>query len=162
MKSVVLVFIFTLFTLQLSAQQITVSGTVTDDVGLPLPGVNIIEKGTTNGSQTDFDGNYSITTSVGSTLVFSYVGFESQEFKINSGKSILNLQMNAGAQLEEVVVTAYGAAGSARNIRIRGARSLQGKVSGVSVIRKERKKYKPVQKYQYRQRIVWENSRKYL
>ncbi|MCW9037624.1 von Willebrand factor type A domain-containing protein, partial [Altibacter sp.] len=92
-----------------------------------------------NGSQTDFDGNYSITTSVGSTLVFSYVGFESQEFKINSGKSNLNLQMNAGAQLEEVVVTAYGAAGSARNIRIRGARSLQGKVSGVSVTRKERK-----------------------
>ena len=51
------------------AQEKTISGTVTDDSALPLPGVNIIVKGTTNGTQSDFDGNYSIATEVGQTLV---------------------------------------------------------------------------------------------
>jgi TonB-dependent starch-binding outer membrane protein SusC len=67
------------FVVQLSfAQQKTISGTVTDDINLPLPGVNIIIKGTTSGTQSDFDGNYSITAEVGQTLVFSYVGFATQ------------------------------------------------------------------------------------
>ena len=61
------------------AQEKTISGTVTDDSGLPLPGVNIIVKSTTNGTQSDFDGNYSISTEVGQSLVYSYVGFDSQE-----------------------------------------------------------------------------------
>ena len=53
------------------AQEKTVSGTVTDSDGLPLPGVNIVVDGTINGAQTDFDGNYSITASVGDVLIYS-------------------------------------------------------------------------------------------
>ena len=56
------------------AQQKTVSGTVTDQGGLPLPGVNIVVEGTTTGTQTDFDGNYSIMAAQGETLLFTYIG----------------------------------------------------------------------------------------
>ena len=55
------------------AQVKTISGTVTDQVGLPLPGVNILVNGTTNGTQTDFDGNYSISASTGQVLIFTYI-----------------------------------------------------------------------------------------
>ncbi|MAP54656.1 von Willebrand factor type A domain-containing protein [Altibacter sp.] len=140
MKSTVLVFIFTLVAFQLSAQQITVSGTVTDDSGLPLPGVNIIEKGTRNGGQTDFDGHYSITVAVGNTLVFSYVGFNSQEVKISSKTHTLHIVLNAdNAQLDEVVVTGYGFSGRSNKIRVRGVSSLSGKTAGISMTRAERK-----------------------
>ncbi len=83
----------------------TVSGTLLDDTGLPLPGVNVIEVGTSNGTQTDFDGNYSIVVKGGRELAFSYVGFESKQLPIYS--SIMNVQLEAGAVLEEVVVTGY-------------------------------------------------------
>lgn len=66
------------------AQSKTVSGTVTDDQGLPLPGVNITIQGTTTGTQTDFDGNYSISAAEGETLVFSYLGFQNQQVIITS------------------------------------------------------------------------------
>ena len=56
------------------AQDKTISGTVTDSDGLPLPGVNIVVEGTSNGTQTDFDGNYSIAASEGQTLLFTYIG----------------------------------------------------------------------------------------
>lgn len=56
------------------AQEKTVSGTVTDQDGLPLPGVNIVVEGTTTGTQTDFDGNYSISASEGQTLLYTYIG----------------------------------------------------------------------------------------
>ena len=60
------------------AQQQTISGTVSDDSG-PLPGVNVLVKGTTNGTQTDFDGKYTINANVGDVLVFSYVGITTSE-----------------------------------------------------------------------------------
>ena len=88
------------------AQEKTVTGTVTDDVGLPLPGANIIIKGTSTGTQSDFDGNYSITANVGQTLQYSYVGFENQEIKVGAASSI-NVSLNPGAVLQEVVVTGY-------------------------------------------------------
>ena len=56
------------------AQDKAISGTVTDFEGLPLPGVNIVVEGTTNGTQTDFDGNYAIRASEGQALLFSYIG----------------------------------------------------------------------------------------
>ena len=60
------------FVVQLTfAQEKTISGTISDQSGIPLPGVNIIVKGTTNGTQTDFDGNYSITANVGDVLSYS-------------------------------------------------------------------------------------------
>ncbi|UZO80958.1 SusC/RagA family TonB-linked outer membrane protein [Aquimarina sp. ERC-38] len=90
------------------AQQSTISGTVTDNTGLPLPGVNIVVKGTNNGTQTDFDGKYSITANQGDVLLFSYVGFADQSITVGANTSI-NVQLEASAaELEEVVVVAYG------------------------------------------------------
>jgi len=70
-----------------TAQSVEVSGTVSDETG-PLPGVNIVEKGTTNGTTTDFDGNYSISVADGATLVFSYISFKTQEILVNGQNSI--------------------------------------------------------------------------
>ncbi len=90
------------------AQEKTVTGTVTDQDGLPLPGVNIVVEGTTNGTQTDFDGNYSISASQGQTLLFTYIGQKAMRQAVGSGNTV-NVQMTEDAQaLEEVVVTAQG------------------------------------------------------
>jgi TonB-linked SusC/RagA family outer membrane protein len=90
------------------AQEKTVSGTVTDQGGLPLPGVNIVVEGTTTGTQSDFDGNYSIRGSVGQTLLFTYIGQKNVRVTIGASNTI-NVQMEEDAQaLEEVVVTAQG------------------------------------------------------
>ncbi len=130
---------------QLHAQTVTISGTVTDDTGLPLPGANIIIKGTSDGTQTDFDGRYSINAQIGQKLVFTYVGFETKEVKVGA-KNIINVSLNSSASLEEVVVTGY----SENNDAIRKAmgysvrrndnyatskkeRKLKGKATGVQV-----------------------------
>ena len=90
------------------AQQKTVSGTVTDQGGLPLPGVNIVVEGTTTGTQTDFDGNFSIMASQGQTLLITYIGQKAVRQTVGAGSTI-NVQMEEDAQaLEEVVVTAQG------------------------------------------------------
>ncbi|MDE3741567.1 SusC/RagA family TonB-linked outer membrane protein [Maribacter polysaccharolyticus] len=90
------------------AQEKTISGTVTDQAGLPLPGVNIVVLGTTSGSQTDFDGNYSIKASEGQTLLFTYIGQKDVRQNIGSDTTY-NVQMEDDAQaLQEVVVTALG------------------------------------------------------
>ena len=78
-----------------------VSGTVKDDSG-PLPGVSVIVKGTTVGTTTDFDGNYSIDANNGDLLVFSYVGYDTQEVVV-SGET-LNITLMAGVALDEVVL----------------------------------------------------------
>ena len=90
------------------AQEKTISGTVTDSSGLPLPGVNIVVEGTTNGTQTDFDGNYSISAAQGETLLFTYIGQRATSRAIGA-ESVINVQMQDDTQaLEEVVVTALG------------------------------------------------------
>ncbi len=89
------------------AQQQTVTGTVTDDEGLPVPGVNILIKGTNTGTQSDFDGNYSIGAQQGQVLTFSFVGFEKQEVTVGTSNTI-NVTMSAGEQLGEVILTALG------------------------------------------------------
>lgn len=90
-------------------QQSTISGTITGDNGLPLVGANIIEKGTTNGTQTDFDGKYTLTLiDKNATLVISYLGFVTQEISA-SGKTVVNVAMEESSSiLEEVVVVGYG------------------------------------------------------
>lgn len=90
------------------AQEKTVTGTVTDDQSMPMPGVNVIEKGTTNGVQTDFDGNYSIQVSEGATLVFSYVGYATQEKSVAAANSIDVIMREDASQLEEIVITGQG------------------------------------------------------
>src|SRR5690606_32179512 len=97
------------------AQEKTISGNVTDQDGLPLPGANIVVQGSTTGTQTDFDGNYSITASVGQTLVYSYIGQQTLERTVGES-NVINVQLLEDAQsLEEVVVTAFGI--SDRNAR---------------------------------------------
>ena len=86
------------------AQQIT--GSVSDDNGLPLPGASIVIQGTSDGTTTDFDGNFSIESSQGSSLVISYVGYESQIIVV--GSSQINVQLVSDNALDEVVVTALG------------------------------------------------------
>ena len=85
----------------------SVSGTVSDAMG-PLAGVNVLEKGTTNGTTTDFDGKYSLEVKNGSTLVFSYIGFITQEV-VYDGQMPLNISLNEDSELlGEVVVVGYG------------------------------------------------------
>lgn len=89
------------------AQTATVSGTVTDAQGEPLLGANILEKGTSNGSITDFDGNYTIEVSQGATLVVSYVGYQSKEVAVG-GQTTMNIVLAADNTLDEVVIVGYG------------------------------------------------------
>ena len=132
-----------------SAIQKTISGTITDDDGMPLPGANIVEKGTSNGVQTDFDGNFTINVSdENAVLVVSFVGFLNQEIEVGNQNSVAVQLMSDAESLEEVVVTGYG---SQRKSDVTGAISsiktedfnrgvvanpgqlLQGKISGVNV-----------------------------
>ncbi|RTE53901.1 SusC/RagA family TonB-linked outer membrane protein [Arenibacter aquaticus] len=93
----------------LTEAQQQVSGVVLDNNGLPLPGANVLEKGTANGTQTDFDGKFSITVSnENAVLVVSYLGFVSKEISL-SGQTNLSVTLEEDAsQLDEVVVTALG------------------------------------------------------
>lgn len=87
-----------------------VKGVITSGAdGLPLIGVNVVEKGTTNGTVTDFDGNFELTVSSNAVLDISYIGFLSQEVKIVAGKTTYNVVLKEDSQaLDEVVVVGYG------------------------------------------------------
>lgn len=103
-----LVFVFLLFSNLIFAQNKTVSGTITDGDGVPLPGVNVLVKGTANGTSTDFDGNYSINVDEKATLVFSFLGYTSKEIVVGS-QSTINVTLEESLEsLGEVVVTALG------------------------------------------------------
>ncbi|MEH6657794.1 TonB-dependent receptor [Leeuwenhoekiella marinoflava] len=95
--------------LSAKAQQKTVTGTVADPNGMPLPGVNVVVKNAANrGAQTDFDGNFSIAVSPDETLVFSFLGFESAERAVGQ-ISVINITLNPSTEsLDEVVVVGYG------------------------------------------------------
>ena len=90
------------------AQEKTISGTVNDQNGLPLPGVNIIVQGTTNGTQTDFDGNFSISASEGQTLVFTYIGQKETTVTVGASSTIEVVMEEDAQALDEVVVTGQG------------------------------------------------------
>ena len=89
--------------------QSTVTGTVTDKANaMPLPGVNVIIKGTSRGTSTDFDGKYSIEVNQGEILVFSYLGYTTQEIEF-TGQTTINVPLEEdAAQLDEVVLIGYG------------------------------------------------------
>ena len=87
--------------------QKTVTGVVSDDSGIPLPGASVVEKGTNNGVSTDFDGNYSIEVAEGAVLEFSFIGYETLEQNVGSSDS-MNISLAADNELEEVVLTALG------------------------------------------------------
>lgn len=89
------------------AQQITVTGKVTDQDKTSLPSTAIIEKGTTNGTMTDIDGNYSISVNSSATLVFSFIGMETIEMEVG-GNEVINVQMmQTLTRLGDIVVTGY-------------------------------------------------------
>jgi len=87
--------------------QSTISGVVSDEDGNPLPGASVVVKGTTNGTQTDFDGNYTISALDDATLVFSYVGFATQEIVVNGQTTINVTLVEDASKLSEVVVVGY-------------------------------------------------------
>jgi TonB-linked SusC/RagA family outer membrane protein len=146
-----LLTLFLALVVQISfAQDKTVTGTVTDQDGLPLPGVNIVVEGTTNGTQTDFDGMYAIKAETGQTLLFTYIGQKNVRQAVGAGNTV-NVQMEEDAQaLEEVVVTAQGIRKSKQALgysvaevdkelleqRAEGdvGRILTGKASGVNIV----------------------------
>ncbi len=90
------------------AQEKTVTGKVSDATG-PLPGVTVIIKGTNVGTQTDFDGNYTLTVSTGSILEFSYIGMQTTEITVGDSNSIDVTLKESAEALEEIVITGYGA-----------------------------------------------------
>ncbi|WP_158848190.1 SusC/RagA family TonB-linked outer membrane protein [Algibacter sp. L1A34] len=128
--------------------QTTAKGTVSDVTG-PIPGVNVVVKGTTVGAVTDFDGEFEVKASKGDVLIFSFVGYVTQELNYTGQSSIKILLEEDAAQLNEVVVVGYGTkqkslvTGAISSIdskdiqnnsapRIEGV--LQGKTSGVTVV----------------------------
>lgn len=132
--------------------QYTVSGNVTDSKAVPLPGASILEKGTTNGVQTDFDGKFSIEISdENAVLVVSYIGFGEKEVQVN-GQATVNVQLQETAQgLDEVVVVGYGTQKkvnvigsisqvSSENIENRPvtqvSQAITGQMSGVTVVQR--------------------------
>ena len=131
------------------AQEKRVGGTVIDQDGIPLPGVNILVEGTTNGTQTDFDGNYAINAAEGQALLFTYIGQRTERRVVGTSNTI-NVQMQEDAQaLEEVIVTAQGIEREERSLGYAVTtvdeeevasrpeadigRVLQGKVAGVNI-----------------------------
>ena len=102
-----LVLVFFCPCLLWAQQNLIVSGVITDEYGMPLPGATVIEVGTTNGVSSDFDGNYTIEVLDGARLEFSYVGYEAQTALANSDQPV-NISLMPANELEEVVVVAYG------------------------------------------------------
>ena len=103
----ILSFAFFLLVSTYAFAQNAVTGTVIDNTGMPLIGVSVVEKGTTNGSVTDIDGKYTVNVEKGKTLVFSYIGYVTQEVEVQS--NTINITLSEDAQLlDEVVVIGYG------------------------------------------------------
>lgn len=129
-------------------ETLRVTGTVIDNLSEPMIGVNVMEKGTTNGTVTDMDGNYVLTVRRNATIVFSYMGYVSQEYRVSS--SVMNITMKEDTQaIDEVIVIGYGVQ---RKSDVTGAVSqvkatdlenrsvttvghaLQGKTAGVNIL----------------------------
>lgn len=102
-----LALLVSLFSMMVTAQQIKVAGVVKSSKGELLPGVSIIEKGTKNGANTDFDGNFTISVNPNAILVFSFIGMTSQEVTVNNQKTIDVVLGESVVGLNEVIVVGY-------------------------------------------------------
>jgi TonB-linked SusC/RagA family outer membrane protein len=147
-KSKLLLWVFIGFMQTAFAQNIIISGTVTDPSGEPIPGVNVVIEGTQDGTSTDFDGKYTLATNNGDVLVFSALGYETVKKKV-TGPGTINVVLKEGAsQLDKVVITAMGikkkekALGYAsqqvkvddmKQINQNALANIQGQVSGVQI-----------------------------
>ena len=147
-KALIFCFLSVLFSVYSQAQDVTVSGKVVDESGLPVPGASVLIKGTTKATSTDMDGNYQIKSASSSTLVYSYVGYGKIEESVK-GRTQINVNLVPESQsLKEVVVIGYG---TQKKREVTGAvsvvdsktldilkpirieQALQGTVSGVNV-----------------------------
>jgi len=150
MKNKLTFYITTLMLMlfNLGLAQITISGTVSDDEGIPLPGATVVVQNTSNGVSTNFDGLYSINANAGDVLVFSFVGYANQTITVDSADKI-NVVLTSEGALEEVIVTSFGTStkesftGSAdvvtaKDIELRAVTSpiaaLEGTTSGIQTI----------------------------
>lgn len=130
-------------------QDKTVNGKITDANDQPLPGASVLEKGTSNGAQTDFDGNFTLTIGADVTLVVSYLGFITKEVNVNNRTQITIVLEEDVSRLDEVVIVGYGAVkksdltGSVSSVKAEDInaipvssldQALQGRASGVSVV----------------------------
>ncbi|RZK11268.1 MAG: TonB-dependent receptor [Flavobacterium sp.] len=137
-----------LFAMSSFAQDVNVKGKIVDEVGLPMPGVTVLVKGTTNATSSDFDGNYQITAPTNSILTYSFIGYANGEEAVN-GRTSINFTLKPDTEdLEEVIVVGYGTqkksvvtgaissvkAKDLENLPItRVEQALQGRASGVTI-----------------------------
>lgn len=146
--SCLVLFLMTLSFRSNAQAGLTISGIVKDESGSGLPGVNILEKGTTNGTTSDADGGYKIQVSPGATLVYSFIGYKSQEILVGAQTTIDVAMQTDVALLSEVLVVGYGTekktdlTGAVTSIKTAEltktassdlTQMLQGRVAGVSV-----------------------------
>lgn len=134
----------------MTAQNITITGRVTDQTDMPVMMANVAEAGTTNGTVTDMDGNYTISVPVGATLEFSFIGYATEKRKVEAGMTTLDIVLREDTQmLDAVVVTALGIKRQEKALsynaqsvksdeltRVKDANlinSLSGKVAGVTI-----------------------------
>lgn len=121
-------------------QRYEVSGTITDTSGQPLPGANILEKGTNNGAQTDFDGNFSIDVEdANSTLVISYLGYTTQEVQLNNRTSLNVVLVAQDNIMDEVILTGTGKSAvtlleTAYGASVMTAKAIERESAGMGVI----------------------------
>ena len=135
------------FVFQVTLAQQTVSGTITDADGLPLPGATVVVEGTSTATTADFDGNYSIAAANGDVLVVSYVGYDAVEMTVNG--TSMNVSLTSSTALDEVVVTALGVTRDKKSLgyavqtvsgesvgdvkSVNAIEALQGEVAGLDV-----------------------------
>jgi len=141
-------FLVWILSISIAFAQQMVSGVVSDDQGFPLPGATILEVGTSNGTTTDFDGNFTIQVAEGASISISYVGYETLVQDANFDYS--NVVLIASNALEEVVVTSFGvtrekkslgysqqSVGGDQLVKAREtdvANALAGKIAGVQIV----------------------------
>lgn len=138
-----------LFSVCMSAQQIAVKGIVKDQTGETVIGASVVEKGTTNGTITGIDGDFTLTVSSQGILQISFVGYKTQEVAVNGQRNLQIVLVEDSEMLEEVVVVGYGtmkksdltgAVASVGNKELRNTpvanlgQAIQGKISGVQVL----------------------------
>lgn len=148
MKKIALTWLLCIVGICTYAQQISVTGTVTDMEDNPLVGATVAVIGTSTGVITDTNGKFSIQVEAGQTLNFSYIGYQEQSVKVSSQRTMLNIRLVEGEQLDEVVVIGYGTVKKSHltgavssvsgkdlqaNVARNASAALQGRIAGVTV-----------------------------
>lgn len=123
MKRIGMMMVMMLFAVMVYAQDIKVTGTVTDSSGEPIVGASVMVVGSKGGAVTDIDGKYSVQVSPQATLRITYLGFKNEEVKVG-GRKVINVQMkSADTELNEVVVVGYG---TQKKVNVTGSVSMVG------------------------------------